>query len=169
MRLYHGKSDQNNRFTDIDDGFFHVHRQSSFRSKNDASVLDPSALKRPNCKTKGLSNAQSLIRSRWRYGSGSGQSVLGSPIQITLYLSWAFQIFEMVNLTIFFRYSDILNFNNLKPYWRFPISPHLLRQMPFRIDDYSETTFPCICGKPLKIAQLRSYIKTLRFLEKLIF
>jgi len=22
----------------------------------------------------------------------------------------------------------------------FPISPHLLRQMPFRIDDYSETT-----------------------------
>ncbi len=36
-------------------------------------------------------------------------------------------------------YSDILNFNNLKPPG-FPISPHLLRQMLFGIDDYSETT-----------------------------
>jgi len=53
-------------------------------------------------------------------------------------------------------YSDILNVNNLKPFGLrfqlrpnksgFPIfpasggSPYLLRQMPFRIDDYSETT-----------------------------
>jgi hypothetical protein len=31
-------------------------------------------------------------------------------------LTWVFQIFELVNLTIFLRHSGILNFNNLKPY-----------------------------------------------------
>jgi hypothetical protein len=58
---------------------------------------------------------------------------------------------------MFLMYSAILNFKNLKPFglgfWLrpdksgFPISPHLpasgifeLRQMPFRIGDYSETT-----------------------------
>ncbi len=36
-------------------------------------------------------------------------------------------------------YYNILNFNNLKPLG-IPISPQLLRQVPFRIDDDSETT-----------------------------
>jgi heat shock protein HtpX len=60
----------------------HVHRQSPFRSKNDESVLNPSALKRSNCKAKGLSSAERRFRSWWRYGSGPGQSVLGSSVQI---------------------------------------------------------------------------------------
>jgi hypothetical protein len=51
---------------------------------------------------------------------------------------------------MFLWYSDILNFKKLEPFGLrfqlrpnktgFPMSPHLLRQMPFRIDDYSETT-----------------------------
>ena len=50
---------------------------------------------------------------------------------------------------MFLWYSDILNFKKLGPFGLrfqlrpnktgFPMSPHLLRQMPFRIDDYSET------------------------------
>ena len=56
----------------------------------------------------------------------------------------------MVDLTLFLGYYGILNYNNLKPFGLryqlrpnksgFPILPHLPRQMPFRIDDYSETT-----------------------------
>jgi hypothetical protein len=46
-------------------------------------------------------------------------------ILTTIILSRAFHIFEMFNLTIFIRYSDILNFKKLKP---------------FRISDFTAST-----------------------------
>ena len=48
--------------------------------------------------------------------SGLGFMERWLEIEVEWNLNRAFQIFEMVNLTIFSRYSGILNFNNLKPY-----------------------------------------------------
>ena len=61
----------------------HVYRQSPFRPKNDESFLNSSALKRADCKAKGeLSGAYRFLWSWWKFGSGTGQSILGSSVQI---------------------------------------------------------------------------------------